>query len=124
MTCQPHDPRTKAYRHASERLLERYGLPLTLTEYLTLCDVAGDQGQRLAQADLGREVLSLRVHGTPTRCVYCPRTSTLITFLHPYYHASPPAQWHAQARHPRIEGMRQPVHPPYKRPNKGERDDT
>ena len=119
MTCQPHDPRTRAYRHASERLLERYGLPLTLTEYLNLCDVAGDQGQRLAQADLGREVLSLRVHGTATRCVYCPRTRVLITFLHPYYHASPPGSWYAQARHPRIEGMRQPVHPPYKR-QKGE----
>ena len=113
----PTDPRTRAYRHASDRLLERYGVALTLTEYLTLCDQAGDQGQRLAWDGLylGREVICLRVCGISTRAVYCPKTRCLITFLHPYYYAQTPEVWHAKKRHPRIEGLRQPAHTPYKR---------
>lgn len=79
-----------AYRHARDRLAERYGLPLTLAEYVMLCAQVGwladsidARRHPLNRSQRGgvRVVLKFRVYGTSTRLVFDRAARLIVTFL-------------------------------------------
>lgn len=78
-----------AFRHASQRLWERYNVALSYSDYVALClHLSYTPPDHLPYASRhqegqGRPILALRVQGIQTRAVYNHATGLVLTFL-PY----------------------------------------
>lgn len=110
---------TASFLHASQRLMERYGVWLPERAYEELCERLSERREVITPVQWGREVVRVRIEGVQTYCIYCPATRRVLTFLAPSMYAVPNPGRHAADRR---KHERRPQ--PYKRRGKQRRDEA
>lgn len=89
-----------AYRHCRHNLQTRYGLHLSLRDYLELCAYLASLTKRevLDYSHSKREVLLLWLAERSVVAIFEPSSGLLITFLPPHSYHLTPHDRHAQQR--------------------------
>lgn len=87
--------------HAIGRLVTRYGIRLTMPEYVTLCQhlAAGLIPYTTAHHHGPRRVVKFNLHGRNVFAVWEPRNGVIITFLDRFY--APPRMGERSPRKPK-----------------------
>lgn len=95
-----------AYRHASARLYQRYGISIGEAEYVSLCQVlaAGLLEYRITRAHThGRQEIAFKLRGRSVRAIWAPQTGVIVTFLE---RPTPPSRRHCRDDRPRRRHQR------------------